>query len=103
MDGDPARRSRSLAHQPRQERPRDCGPGRGSDRFAGRPGPTLGRPLVDRVKGSQLHNLKELRPGSSAQTEIRTLFVFDPKRQAVLLVAGVKAGVWSQWYSDNIP
>ena len=66
-------------------------------------GPTLGRPLVDRVKGSQLHNLKELRPGSSAQTEIRMLFVFDPKRQAVLLVAGDKAGAWSQWYSDNIP
>ena len=24
-------------------------------------GPSLGRPLVDRVKGSQLHHLKELR------------------------------------------
>jgi hypothetical protein len=28
-------------------------------------GPSLGRPLVDRVKGSSLHNLKELRPGSA--------------------------------------
>ena len=28
-------------------------------------GPALGRPLVDRIKGSSLHNLKELRPGSA--------------------------------------
>ena len=28
-------------------------------------GPTLGRPIVDRVKGSSLHHLKELRPGSA--------------------------------------
>jgi hypothetical protein len=26
-------------------------------------GPSLGRSLVDRLKGSNLHNLKELRPG----------------------------------------
>jgi hypothetical protein len=50
-------------------------------------GPTLGRPVVDRVKGSNLHNLKELRPRS---TSIRILFVFDPMREAVLLVAGDK-------------
>ena len=25
-------------------------------------GPNLGRPLVDRIKGSSIHNLKELRP-----------------------------------------
>ncbi len=28
-------------------------------------GPTLGRPIMDRVKGSKLHHLKELRPGSA--------------------------------------
>jgi hypothetical protein len=28
-------------------------------------GPALGRPLADRISGSRLHNLKELRPGSS--------------------------------------
>ena len=28
-------------------------------------GPLLGRPLVDRITGSKLHNLKELRPGST--------------------------------------
>ncbi|MFE6923203.1 type II toxin-antitoxin system RelE/ParE family toxin [Nocardia sp. NPDC057663] len=37
-------------------------------------GPALGRPLVDRIKGSSVHNLKELRPGSAGATEIRILF-----------------------------
>lgn len=50
-------------------------------------GPSLGRPLVDRIKGSKRHNLKELRPGSSGSSEVRVLFIFDPERQAVLLVA----------------
>ena len=66
-------------------------------------GPSLGRPLVDRIKGSTLHNLKELRPGSSGATEVRILFVFDPERQAVLLVAGDKSGQWSAWYREAIP
>ncbi|WP_191840924.1 type II toxin-antitoxin system RelE/ParE family toxin [Catellatospora chokoriensis] len=66
-------------------------------------GPALGRPLVDRIKGSSVHNLKELRPGSTGATEIRILFVFDPARNAVLLVAGVKAGNWNAWYREAIP
>nr|WP_206675894.1 type II toxin-antitoxin system RelE/ParE family toxin [Nocardioides zeae] len=63
-------------------------------------GPTLGRPVVDRVKGSKRHNMKELRPSG---TSIRILFIFDPARRAVLLVAGDKAGNWSGWYDTNIP
>lgn len=66
-------------------------------------GPTLGRPLVDRIKGSRLHHLKELRPGSSGRSEVRMLFAFDPQRQAVVLVAGDKAGNWDRWYRKNIP
>jgi hypothetical protein len=66
-------------------------------------GPSLGRPLVDRIKGSALHNLKELRPGSSGTAEIRILFIFDPDRNAVLLVAGDKAGQWTSWYRRAIP
>lgn len=66
-------------------------------------GPMLGRPLVDRIQGSRLHNLKELRPGSSGSSEVRILFVFDPVRRAVLLVAGDKAGNWRRWYDQNIP
>jgi len=30
------------------------------------------------------------------------LFVFDPQRQAVLLVAGDKAEDWTRWYRDAI-
>jgi len=41
-------------------------------------GPALGRPLVDRIQGSRIHHLKELRPGSAARSEIRVLFAFDP-------------------------
>lgn len=66
-------------------------------------GPTLGRPLVDRVKGSDHHHMKELRPGSSGATEVRILFAFDPTRQALLLVAGDKAGNWQHWYTHNLP
>ena len=66
-------------------------------------GPTLGRPLVDRVRGSLLHNLKELRPGSSARSEVRILFAFDPWRSAVLLVGGDKAGAWKSWYRRQVP
>lgn len=63
-------------------------------------GPAAGRPVVDRVKGSRLHHMKELRPSG---TSIRILFVFDPARRAVLLLAGDKAGRWKKWYHDNIP
>jgi len=69
----------------------------------GRVGPTLGRPLVDRIKGSRLTNMKELRPGSTGRSELRVLFVFDPERRAVLLVAGNKAGNWTGWYRKAIP
>lgn len=51
-------------------------------------GPALRRPLADRVKGSRYHNMKELRPPSSESTEIRLLFAFDPRREAIVLVAG---------------
>ena len=57
-------------------------------------GPALGRPLVDRLKGSMYHNMKELRPGSAGSTEVRMIFAFDPLREAVFLVAGDKSGRW---------
>jgi len=66
-------------------------------------GPNLGRPLVDRIKGSSIHNLKELRPGSAGATEVRILFAFDPWRNSVLLVAGDKSGQWREWYRQAIP
>ncbi len=66
-------------------------------------GPMLGSPLVKRIQGSIIHNMKELRPGSAGTTEIRILFVFDPSRQAVLLVGGDKSGAWRSWYVKAIP
>lgn len=44
-------------------------------------GPTLGRPLVDRISGWQHHNVTEV----------------DPQRRAELLVVGDKLGSWSSW------
>jgi hypothetical protein len=66
-------------------------------------GPALGRPLVDRLKGTKIHHLKELRPGSRGRSEIRIIFAFDPSRSALLLLGGDKAGNWQRWYRDNIP
>ena len=66
-------------------------------------GPSLGRPLVDTLQGSTLAHLKELRPGSVGRSEIRILFAFDPRRQAILLTAGDKAGQWQAWYAEHIP
>lgn len=63
-------------------------------------GPTLGRPTADKVNGSKFHSMKELRP---AGTSIRILFIFDPRRQAILLLGGDKAGDWDSWYDKNIP
>jgi len=66
-------------------------------------GPTLGRPLVDRIKTSRHHHMKELRPGSTGSSEVRILFAFDPIRRAVLLVAGDKSGSWKGWYETAVP
>lgn len=66
-------------------------------------GPGLGRPLVDRLKGSAFHHMKELRPGSSGSSEVRLVFAFDPNREAIFLVAGDKAGRWKTWYQRAIP
>jgi hypothetical protein len=66
-------------------------------------GPASSRPLADRIKGSRLHNLKELRPGSAGASEVRILFCFDTRRQAILLVAGDKRGQWKDWYKAAIP
>lgn len=54
-------------------------------------GPQLGRPHVDILQSSRHNNLKELR--LDAENGIwRVAFAFDPKRKAILLVAGDKKG-----------
>lgn len=47
--------------------------------------------------------MKELRPGSTGTSEIRLIFAFDPRREAIVLVAGDKSGAWTQWYREAIP
>jgi len=64
-------------------------------------GPALGRPQVDTLAGSTLTNLKELRIQIQGDPW-RVLFVFDPKRQAIILVGGNKRGD-KRWYRKNIP
>jgi hypothetical protein len=61
-------------------------------------GPSLGRPLVDRIEGSRHHNMKELRAST-----LRALFAFDPNRRAVVLLGGDKRGDWTGWYERYVP
>jgi hypothetical protein len=55
-------------------------------------GPQLGRPRADTLNGSRHANMKELR-FDAADGVWRVAFAFDPKRKAILLVAGDKSGV----------
>ena len=58
-------------------------------------GPQLGRPRVDTLNGSRHANMKEMRFGA-ADGEWRLAFAFDPRRKAILLVAGDKSGASSR-------
>jgi hypothetical protein len=47
--------------------------------------------------------MKELRPGSPGGTEVRILFISDPRRQTFLLVAGDKSRAWKKRYDESVP
>lgn len=64
-------------------------------------GPALGRPHVDTIKRSRHAHMKELRTQSSG-SPIRTLFAFDPRRTAILLIGGDKTGD-NRFYERMIP
>lgn len=70
------------------------------DLLGGR-GPSLGRPAVERIRTSRHHNMKELR--SSEDGALRVLFMFDPRRQVILLLGGDKSGQWNEWYEWAVP
>ncbi|RXH57375.1 type II toxin-antitoxin system RelE/ParE family toxin [Granulicella sibirica] len=55
-------------------------------------GPKAGRPRVDTLKGSRYANMKELIFAADDGVW-RVAFAFDPKRMAIVLVAGDKSGV----------
>jgi hypothetical protein len=61
-------------------------------------GPSTGRPSVDSVKGSSHSNMKELR----ATRTIRVFFAFDPRRVAILLIGGDKAGKTKRFYRQMV-
>ena len=69
--------------------------------FVERFGPETGRPHVDKLKGSRYSNMKELR-FEAADGEWRVAFAFDPKRRAILLVAGDKRGTGEQKFYKRL-
>lgn len=64
-------------------------------------GPNLPRPHSDTVNGSQFTNMKELRTQHAGEP-YRTLYAFDPRRTAILLIGGNKTGK-KKWYNKYIP
>lgn len=65
-------------------------------------GPRLGRPHVDTLEDTSYPNLKELRT-STATSEVRTFFAFDPEQTGVLLCGGDKQGKKERrWYRRMI-
>ena len=64
-------------------------------------GPDLGRPVVDRIHSSRHHHMKELRAAKGGA--LRVLFMFDPRRQVILLLGGDKTGEWDAWYEWAVP
>jgi hypothetical protein len=61
-------------------------------------GPSLGRPHADLITTSQHPNMKELRTQHRGRP-YRTLFAFDPRRVAILLIGGDKTGN-DRWYEE---
>ncbi len=64
-------------------------------------GPGLSRPHADAVKGARRANMKELRTQHRGRP-LRTLFAFDPRRTAILLIGGDKTGD-KRFYERMIP
>jgi hypothetical protein len=64
-------------------------------------GPALGRPHADTLAGSKHANMKELR-FKAADGVWRVAFAFDPEREAILLVAGDKAGIAQQRFYKRL-
>ena len=64
-------------------------------------GPQLPRPHADTVKGSKHANMKELRTQHQGRP-LRTLFAFDPRRCAILLIGGDKTGD-TRFYERLLP
>ncbi|MEX0613080.1 MAG: type II toxin-antitoxin system RelE/ParE family toxin [Pirellulales bacterium] len=64
-------------------------------------GPNLPRPHADTLAASKHSNMKELRTQHRGRP-LRTLFAFDPRRCAILLIGGDKTGD-DRFYERIIP
>ena len=64
-------------------------------------GPSLGFPYSSKVIGSQYAAMRELRTQSGGRP-LRTLYIFDPLRTAILLIGGDKTGN-DRWYEQFVP
>jgi len=64
-------------------------------------GPHLSRPYADTLRGSTLKNLKELR-SKTAENIFRIAFIFNEKRNAVLLIGGDKKGKNEKLFYKNL-
>ena len=67
-------------------------------------GPRLRRPVIGEIQSSRHKNMKEMRV-DVGDAKLRVLFIFDPRREAVLLLGGDKAerSAWSSWYGSAVP
>lgn len=66
-------------------------------------GPNVRRPVVGEIKGSKYDpQMKELICDTGGKA-LRVLFMFDPRRTAILLLGGDKSGEWNEWYRKAIP
>lgn len=64
-------------------------------------GPALGFPHSSKVNSSRYPQMRELRTQSGGRP-LRTLYAFDPRRSAILLIGGEKAGD-DRWYEKFVP
>jgi hypothetical protein len=64
-------------------------------------GPHLPFPHSSRVNGSRHAAMRELRVQHQGRP-YRVLYVFDPRRVAILLLGGDKTGD-DRWYEKNVP
>ena len=64
-------------------------------------GPSLGYPHSSGIYGSKHGHMRELRT-QHAGRPLRTLYAFDPRRMAILLIGGDKTGD-DRWYDVNVP
>ena len=64
-------------------------------------GPNLGFPHSSGINGSRHGHMRELRTQHDGRP-LRTLYAFDPRRAAILLIGGDKTGN-ARWYDIHVP